>query len=134
MHQKPPHPFDPEIIRNSPLELPEQDFNLEESEFYLRVVADLSEQNASLKAENERLKGEKSLESVKAGLLTPYANKVFYFLCAYCFFVFFLLLLSGGATQWFRLPMEVLTVLSGSTAVAAIGLVGIVVRGLFSSR
>lgn len=125
-------PLDPKIIRSSPLEPPPQDFDQAESDFYLEIVADLSEQNAALKAENDRLKGEQDFNRVKASLIAPYSNKVFSFLCIYCLGVFLLILGSGQKFIEFNLAKEVLVVLSGSTAVAAIGLVGIVVKGLFA--
>jgi hypothetical protein len=132
--QEPQPQFEPTIIQRSSIEPDSRDFDPEQSSAYLKLVGVLSEQNAALKAENDRFKGELDFDKVKAKLITPYANKVFYFLCTYCLGVFIILMKSGSSTGSFTLPKEVLMVLSGSTAVAAIGLVGIVVQGLFSNR
>ena len=64
-------------------------------------------------------------------LMTPYAKKVFWFMCAYCGFVaLFLLMNSFGC---FKRPAEasVMEFLVGSTAATVVGLVGMVVTGLF---
>lgn len=64
-------------------------------------------------------------------LMTPYAKKVFWFMCAYCSFVGLFLLMN--AFGLFKIPAEatVLEFLVGSTAVTVIGLVGMVVTGIF---
>ena len=64
-------------------------------------------------------------------LMKPYAGKVFCFMCAYCGFVGLFLLLN--AFGCFKRPVEasVMEFLVGSTAVTVIGLVGMVVTGVF---
>lgn len=79
----------------------------------------LEEQNED-KAGNRRLRAD-------------YAKKVYYYLCAYSLACLLLLILSGWKILGFELPWQVLSLLVGSTAVAAIGLVGFVVNGLFKS-
>ena len=65
-------------------------------------------------------------------LRKEYANKVYRYLLWYSGSCGLLLLLSGfSESTRFKLPDTVLTVLVGSTAAAAIGLVGFVVNGLF---
>jgi len=60
-----------------------------------------------------------------------YANRVFCYLICYSVFAAIVLLLSGFKVFNFELPTAALTAVVGSTAVSAIGLVGIVVTGLF---
>jgi hypothetical protein len=60
-----------------------------------------------------------------------YAQAVFWYLVWYSVFAAFVVALSGWKIWGFVLPDIVLTALVGSTAASAIGLVGIVVTGLF---
>ena len=65
---------------------------------------------------------------------SDYAHRVFMFMSIYTVAAFLLVLLSGQSVlDVFELPDSVLITIVGSTAVSVIGLVGIVVRGLFSS-
>ena len=63
--------------------------------------------------------------------MVPYANKVFVFMCAYSGFVGLFLLMN--AFGLFKIPADgsVMEFLVGSTAATVIGLVGMVVTGLF---
>lgn len=61
-----------------------------------------------------------------------YAKQVYRYLCFYTVGAATLLVLTGfKKLTYFEIPDAVLTVIVGSTAVAAIGLVGFVVSGLF---
>jgi hypothetical protein len=62
-----------------------------------------------------------------------YAKKVYRYLIGYTAGCALLLLLSGFKSWGFQLPDAVLVIVVGSTAAAAIGLVGFVVNGLFKS-
>lgn len=71
-------------------------------------------------------------------LIEPMATKAFRFMCAYCGVVGALLTFHGfeswsvGNRLWrFSLPESVLQFLVGSTAVTVIGLVGMVLTGIF---
>lgn len=75
----------------------------------------------------------RTLEAVRAEMMRPYADRVFLFLVGYCLFVALLILLEGFRVGEFDIADGVLGVIAGSTAVAAIGLVGFVVSGLFGS-
>ena len=68
----------------------------------------------------------------KTHLSSKYARKIMRYLRAYSIATACILLLAGFK-KWtgFSLPPSVLTTLVGSTAVAAIGLVGLVIKGLF---
>ena len=57
------------------------------------------------------------------------ANKIFAFMCWYCIFVGSLLIVNISKSL---LPVKLLTVLVGSTAVTVVGLVGTIVAGIFS--
>lgn len=61
-----------------------------------------------------------------------YAKAVYQYLCWYSGGCALLLILAGSSVL--KLPDIVLTTIVGSTAVAAIGLVGFVVNGLFKSQ
>jgi hypothetical protein len=99
----------------------------------MELIGELSAQVEDLGAENERLNGQKTFEDVRALMAEPYANKVYWFLVFYCSFVGLILILDGFPAVGFHISDVVLGVISGSTAVAAIGLVGFVVSGLFGS-
>jgi hypothetical protein len=67
------------------------------------------------------------------GMRTKYAGRILLYLEFYSGGVGCLLLLSGFKPWGFALEQTVITTLVGSTAVAAIGLVGFIARGLFRS-
>lgn len=127
-------PLDPSVIGEAPITPDPQDFDQEESEFYIGLVGQLAAENDALRAENERLKAKRSYEEVQTSLMEPYANKVYLFLVSYCCFVGACLLLQGFSLGGFRLSDTVMAVIAGSTAVSAIGLVGFVVSGLFKAN
>ena len=83
-------------------------------------------------SENERLLVEniKDIQSVR-GLRETYAAGILISLACYAVIVIVFLLLGGFSIYGFTLPDMVLITLVGSTAVAAIGLVGIIAKGLF---
>jgi hypothetical protein len=72
-----------------------------------------------------------SVEEVRAALMAPYANKVFMFVVAYCLVVGLIVVGDGFGDGVFHLSDTVLGIIAGSTAVSVIGLIGIVVSGLF---
>lgn len=64
-------------------------------------------------------------------LIEPMANRSFWFMCIYCFVVAVMLALDGFEQVAFNLPDSVLEFLVGSTAATVIGLVGMVLTGIF---
>lgn len=60
-----------------------------------------------------------------------YANRIWWFLCCYTLFILILVVIDAFCGTGFDVPENVLVTLAGSTVVAAIGLVGIVAKGLF---
>jgi hypothetical protein len=125
---------DPAIIDLAPVEPDPQDFNADQSAIFLKLVGQLSSEVEDLTAENARLTGQKTFDNVRAAMAEPYANKVFWFLVWYCVFVGIIILMNGFQTGGFHISDVVLGVIAGSTAVAAIGLVGFVVSGLFGAK
>lgn len=96
---------------------------------------DIAEERAGLEA-----KAQADLESrnqdnkdkqANRELRKDYAERVYNYLVGYSFGCMALLVLSGFKISGFILPDVVLSVIVGSTAVSAIGLVGFVVNGLF---
>ncbi len=85
-------------------------------------------------AELERNRQE--IEDLKSDreLREKYANRILRFLECYAAIVAIFLILNGFSFICFSLPDEVLITLVGSTAVAAIGLVGFVAKGLFGKK
>jgi hypothetical protein len=92
------------------------------------VVAD---DKIKLAEENHALKVSVKTAGVLDDLIKPYANRAFIFMCAYCGIVGLLLSLSGFQVSNFHLDTSVLEFLVGSTAVTVIGLVGMVLTGIF---
>jgi len=99
----------------------------------MELVGELSSQVEELSAENNKLRVQRDFEAVRAKMAEPYANKVFGFLVGYCLFVAAIILMNGFQCTGFHISDVVLGVIAGSTAVAAIGLVGFVVSGLFGA-
>jgi len=128
--------LDPDVIKTAPDETPasEADLSKAEEEKLSSLVSALQVENSELASENERLSKERDVESIKARLIEPYARNVFRFLVGYSSSVGIFIVLHGFKAWGFALDPIVLSVLSGSTALSAIGLVGIVVRGLFLSN
>lgn len=88
-------------------------------------------------------KAEAEAQSVREGnrdrralrdLRFKYAKKVYRFLICYCIGAAIIVILDGFNTYGFEVDGSVLMIIVGSTAASAIGLVGFVVNGLFSSR
>jgi hypothetical protein len=87
--------------------------------------------NFDLQIENAALRSRLETKAAIDSLLGPYSNKVFAFLCCYGLAAFILLLLSGFQVAGFTLDPAVMSFVVGSTAVSAIGLVGLVIKGIF---
>ena len=62
------------------------------------------------------------------------ARLAFWYLCVLSAFVILILGLAGFNIFGFHLDTTVLTTLAGGTFISAIGLLGIVVKGLFPTR
>lgn len=125
-------PLDPSIIGNAPppaeniVFLPVQVQELEQHFFNLQTALE------NAQAELAQAKGKNTVDDVRADLMVPYANKVFYFVAGYCVVVGAMIIASGAQrVTGFQLSDTVLGIIAGSTAVSVIGLIGIVLGGLF---
>jgi hypothetical protein len=126
-------PLTPEIIDTAPDEVPAAG-ELNDDLPIWHLIADLQVEIARLSAENERLTAEENIETVKARLIRPYANRVFCFLVGYSVFVAVVVVFHGFKIWSFQLPDGVLSVLAGTTLAAVVGLAGIILSGIFKSK
>jgi len=131
-----PARLDPGVIDNAPVEPENLPVQVDDQLFaeYRDMVGDLALHLDAAEAEIERLEGKQSVAEVKAAMLGPYTWAVFWFVVGYCALVAILLLLSGWSNHTdFKLSDTVLSIIAGSTAVSVIGLIGMVITGLFAS-
>jgi len=131
---KPP-PLDPSIIDKAPLEDNQPvELGADNTDLLYNMLYKLQMELEETKSENEKLKGSKTFNQVKAEMLKPYADAVFRFVMGYCAVVGVLVLMAGYETRTgFKLPETILGIISGSTAVSVIGLIGMVISGLFGA-
>lgn len=127
-------PLDPAIVDRAPVDPEPEALSAVDEAVLMETIGDLSSQVENLKAENDRLKGQQTFDQIRTKMAEPYANRVFVFLIFYCVFVGIIILMNGFPAVGFHISDVVLAVIAGSTAVAAIGLVGFVVSGLFGSK
>ena len=97
-------------------------------------ISVLRHENTALQDEVDGLRKEISVESQKARLLIPYANKVFVFCCFYTSIAFCVLFLSGYTSIPFQLETSTMNFIAGSNLASVIGLLAIIAGGLFSSK
>ena len=97
----------------------------------LQAFARVTSEKATIEDENFRLKRALTSKEKLDELITPYANRTFIFMCIYCAVVALLLIASGIKSSGFQLEDGVLKVLTGSTGVTVLGLVGMVLTGIF---
>jgi hypothetical protein len=90
-----------------------------------------SEENAALKEELDRTKKRVRTIEILDELIEPMAKAAFIFMCVYCGVVGALVTFHGFKLEGFALPESVLKFLVGSTATTVIGLVGMVLTGIF---
>ena len=98
---------------------------------YRSAFVRLSEENSSLREELDLTKKRVKTTEILDELIQPFAKKSFWFMCVYCGVVGVLLTLHGFTDVAFTLPESVLQFLVGSTATTVIGLVGMVLTGIF---
>lgn len=99
-------------------------------EAFRKVTHEKSELQIKLRKEEAKNETRGILDS----LIIPLASKTFIFMCAYCAVVAVLLVCSGLSSsvfQYFLLEESTLNFLVGSTATTVVGLVGMVVTGVF---
>ena len=91
----------------------------------------VSDEKAALQQELDATQKRVRTVEILDKLIEPYAKRTFWFMCAYSGFVGVVLLMHGCVVSGFKLPGDVLTFLVGSTATTVIGLVGMVLTGIF---
>lgn len=91
----------------------------------------VTEENSALKEENEALKSNAKTVDILNDMMKPSANKAFCYMFAYSGTVGLMLILNAFGCFKVPLDVEVMKFLVGSTAVTVIGLVGMVLTGLF---
>jgi hypothetical protein len=132
-----PARLDPKVIDAAPVDPDVVPVQINDDLFgeFRDMVGDLALQLDEANAEIERLRGQKTVAQVKAAMLEPYSKGVFWFVVGYCVVVAILLVLAGwGAVTGFHLSDAILGIIAGSTAVSVIGLIGMVITGLFASE
>ncbi len=101
----------------------------------LGVVAnerdDLREVNNQLRKQVGDLQSKNNTTDILNDLIKPYASKAFNFMCAYSFVVGIFVTFNAFGWCGFELEAGVMEFLVGSTAVTVIGLVGMVLTGIF---
>lgn len=104
-----------------------------------RISAPAPDESAGIRQvpEQARLADEKTqadinAETTETALRLLYANRILRFLEIYGLVVATFTALSGFGLWGFKMQSQTLITLVGSTAVAAIGLAGFIVKGLFS--
>ena len=96
-------------------------------EDFSRVTAE----NDQLHDEVRKLKRQANTSAILDQLIEPYARKTYWFMVGYCSFVGGMIYLSGLHGSDIHIDDEVLKILVGSTAVTVIGLVGMILTGVF---
>jgi hypothetical protein len=96
-----------------------------------RRFTTVSDEKAELQLKYDKLIRENRAADILDGLIEPYARLTFRFMCSYCGFV--ALIITMNAFNCFKRPITdgVLQILVGSTAATVIGLVGMVLTGIF---
>lgn len=94
-------------------------------------LGEVGNENLLLKQSVADLEQKLRTKEILDGLIEPYAKKSFRFMWIYCGFVGLVLLLDAFTICGFEMDPTVQAYLVGSTAVTVIGLVGMVLTGIF---
>ena len=94
-------------------------------------LSDVDLENFQLKQTVAELEQKLRTKDILDGLIEPYAGRAFNFMCVYSGFVGSVLLLDSFNISGFEMDPTVQAYLVGSTAVTVIGLVGMVLTGVF---
>lgn len=119
-------------IDRAPVSVPPSSGDISVSrEDYIKAFSEVTEENSKLKIAVDRLDRKAETVRILDKLIEPYAKYAFRFMCCYCGFVGIFLI--ADSFEWFnrRVYSSVLEFLVGSTAVTVIGLVGMVLTGIF---
>ncbi len=91
----------------------------------------LLEEQLRLKEQISELKQKLNTKSILDEMLKPYAGKAFWFMCSYASYVGIVILMNGFGCFHTPIQESVMQFLVGSTAATVIGLVGMVLTGIF---
>jgi hypothetical protein len=130
--QPPEKPITLEDLDRAPTNLPVT-INVDFHKMYLELMerfTTTSDELFEIKEELINLKSERGTRRLLDELIIPYASRAFWFMCVYCAVVA-LVVVADALHHGFSLPDSVLDWLVGSTAVTVIGLVGMVLTGVF---
>ena len=94
-------------------------------------LSDVGLENFHLTQTVAELEQKLRTKDILDGLIEPYAGRAFNFMCVYSGFVGSVLLLDSFNISGFEMDPTVQAYLVGSTAVTVIGLVGMVLTGVF---
>ena len=94
-------------------------------------LSDVDLENFQLKQTVAELEQKLRTKDILDGLIEPYAGRAFNFMCVYSGFVGSVLLLDSFNISGFEMDPTVQAYLVGSIAVTVIGLVGMVLTGVF---
>ncbi|MDC1181950.1 hypothetical protein N8144_01365 [Planktomarina temperata] len=94
-------------------------------------LSDVGLENFQLKQIVAELEQKLRTKDILDGLIEPYAGRAFNFMCVYSGLVGSVLLLDSFNISGFEMDPTVQAYLVGSTAVTVIGLVGMVLTGVF---
>ncbi|OED46645.1 hypothetical protein AB838_19125 [Rhodobacteraceae bacterium (ex Bugula neritina AB1)] len=130
------HEQQPEIsvddIDNAPRGVPASGTDVPVSiEDLSAALSRVSDEKAALEQELEETRKKVRTTEILDDLIEPYAKKAYRFMCAYSSFVGLYLLLYGFGCFKKEVAPSVMEFLVGSTAVTVIGLVGMVLTGIF---
>ncbi|MGZ3304242.1 MAG: hypothetical protein ACXU8U_00155 [Asticcacaulis sp.] len=93
---------------------------------------DLSERYEALRIDYNEYKRRENANDILNELIVPYSRKIFRFMVGYCAFVGVILLLDVFCPVIHPLSDTVMSFLVGSTATTVLGLVGMIVSGIFT--
>lgn len=126
---------------NAPLSLPKEDQKIVASvsdykaahEQVSTELFQLKEKHSALEVECNKLRLRADAGDILNKLIEPYAERAFWFMCVYAGFVG-LVVFGVGVPGGFHLEASIVEFLVGSTAATVIGLVGMVLGGIFVNR
>lgn len=102
--------------------------SIEQHQHLLEAFTRVTEDNVRLKEDLANLRIAHDTETILNKLIVLYARRAFIFMCVYCSAIFALLI---AGLRGYALPEKVVEILVGSTATTVVGLVGMVLTGIF---
>lgn len=120
-------------LRRAPVSIPAPDAKYTQEQFsgFLAEFDRITQEKLVLEDELREQKRKNATTAILDKLIEPFAVKTYRFMVAYCGLSFVTILLDGFKIQGFSVDPDVLKYLVGSTGVTVIGLVGMVLTGIF---